>query len=654
MRSVLLLLTALFTPAAALAVPTTLTHQGRLLQHGDQPVSGVLPVRFSLYAGENTAAPLWSVDRQVEFAGGQYAVTLGEASDPALDATTFEKPVWLGVTVNGVELTPRMRVSSVPYALRAAFAESMDGGTIANATITNALIDGANIENGSISNAIVDAIEVRVGGAPVLDSYGRYVGPTDQLNASRLGGLEAAKFPTFDDGDLRWVRKTGDAMDGPLTSRSIITGEQIRSTTTTDPPFVVQSNQMVPGLHAERVGGLSAQDIYTFASRENETGDNLVLDGSFESPALGWALKSYGPQVSVTLQRRSEPRHGRHALSIVDTDTSSTNGPDGVEQQVLDAVEALANAGRTFTASVWARRQEGTGSGRLCLVEGGEPGTERASQKTCAALPTGPQYARAHVTHTLSAQPERLSVVIETGATDQETATWLVDALAVHRGSQPQAFVPHASERAMPAGTIVMWSGRVEDIPTGWALCDGTKGTPNLLDRFVMSIPSSNATPGTYGGSHEVTLTTQHLPAHTHAATSASAGTHNHVATSADAGAHNHSGTTSTNGEHTHTTRTVNHDNNSSSSQGYPAGDIHRSFRTTDRVPNRDLLAGAVLAAGDHHHSFTTSTNGSHSHAITVDQSGSHTHAITVQSSGEGRPVDVRPAYFTVAFLMKL
>lgn len=654
MRSVLLLLTALLMPAAALAVPTTLTHQGRLLQHGDQPVNGVLPVRFSLYAGENTAAPLWSADRQVEFAGGQYAVTLGEAADPALDAATFEKPVWLGVTVDGVELTPRMRVSSVPYALRAAFAESMDGGTIANATITNALIDGAHIENASLTNALVDATEVRVGGKAVLDSHGRYVGPTDQLNASRLGGIEAAKFPTFDDGDLRWVRKTGDVMDGPLTSRSTLTGTQLHSTTTTEPPFVVKSDQMVPGLHAERVGGLSAQDIYTFASRENETGDNLVRDGSFESPALGWALKPYGPQVSVTLQRRTEPRHGRHALSIADSDTSATNGPDGVEQQVLDADEALANAGRPFTASVWARRQAGTGTGRLCLVEGGEPGTERASQKTCAALPTGPQYARAHVTHTLSAQPERLSVVIETGASAEETATWLVDALAVHRGSQAQAFVPHASERAMPAGTIVMWSGRVEDIPTGWALCDGTRGTPNLLDRFVMSIPSSNALPGTYGGSHEVTLTTQHLPAHTHGASAASAGQHNHVATSDAAGQHLHTGTTSTDGAHTHVAGTVNHDTNSSASQGYPNGDIHRAFRTTDRSPNRELLAGAVQAAGNHNHTFSTSSAGSHSHAITVDQSGSHTHAITVQSTGEGRPVDVRPAYFTVAFLMKL
>lgn len=35
-------------------------------------------------------------------------------------------------------------------------------------------------------------------------------------------------------------------------------------------------------------------------------------------------------------------------------------------------------------------------------------------------------------------------------------------------------------------GMIVMWSGAIVDIPDGWALCDGTGGTPDLTDRFVI------------------------------------------------------------------------------------------------------------------------------------------------------------------------
>jgi len=41
-----------------------------------------------------------------------------------------------------------------------------------------------------------------------------------------------------------------------------------------------------------------------------------------------------------------------------------------------------------------------------------------------------------------------------------------------------------ATSATLPRGIIVMWSG--SSVPDGWALCDGTSGTPNLVDRFVM------------------------------------------------------------------------------------------------------------------------------------------------------------------------
>jgi len=35
------------------------------------------------------------------------------------------------------------------------------------------------------------------------------------------------------------------------------------------------------------------------------------------------------------------------------------------------------------------------------------------------------------------------------------------------------------------AGCITMWAGVVTGVPPGWALCDGTNGTPNLRDKFI-------------------------------------------------------------------------------------------------------------------------------------------------------------------------
>ena len=32
-----------------------------------------------------------------------------------------------------------------------------------------------------------------------------------------------------------------------------------------------------------------------------------------------------------------------------------------------------------------------------------------------------------------------------------------------------------------------MWSGTIDNIPSGWGLCDGTQGTPDLRGRFVLA-----------------------------------------------------------------------------------------------------------------------------------------------------------------------
>ncbi len=39
---------------------------------------------------------------------------------------------------------------------------------------------------------------------------------------------------------------------------------------------------------------------------------------------------------------------------------------------------------------------------------------------------------------------------------------------------------------AKMTGLIVLWSGAVVDIPTGWHLCDGTAGTPDLRNQFLV------------------------------------------------------------------------------------------------------------------------------------------------------------------------
>lgn len=86
---------------------------------------------------------------------------------------------------------------------------------------------------------------------------------------------------------------------------------------------------------------------------------------------------------------------------------------------------------------------------------------------------------------------------------------------------------------------ITMWSGAINNIPTGWALCDGNNGTPNLTDRFVVGA-GSTYTVGAVGGEATHTLTTAELPSHDHSfyawSSSGSGGTHDYLKANVSSG----------------------------------------------------------------------------------------------------------------------
>ncbi len=158
---------------------------------------------------------------------------------------------------------------------------------------------------------------------------------------------------------------------------------------------------------------------------------------------------------------------------------------------------------------------------------------------------------------------------------------------------------PAGTSASIPAGAIFMWSGTIAAIPAGYALCDGNNGTPNLLDRFVVSVPNAATNPGATGGNNSYTLTTAQLPAHTHTG----------------------SGTTSTDGDHNH------------SQAGY------NLVSPGNQIPfynwSNPTFANNVTVTGN---------AGAHS----------HTFSFTTAATGSGAAIDNRPAYYAVAFIMKL
>lgn len=90
----------------------------------------------------------------------------------------------------------------------------------------------------------------------------------------------------------------------------------------------------------------------------------------------------------------------------------------------------------------------------------------------------------------------------------------------------------------LPSGGIIKWYGSIASIPTGWFLCDGTNGTPDLRAKFIVGAGQDGGTytpgidgagsgqyaPGATGGTDKHVLTIPEMPAHTHSDSAGSNG----------------------------------------------------------------------------------------------------------------------------------
>ena len=187
-------------------------------------------------------------------------------------------------------------------------------------------------------------------------------------------------------------------------------------------------------------------------------------------------------------------------------------------------------------------------------------------------------------------------------------------------GTTPQwgsATIPDAFSRGM----IILWSGTTGTIPTGWALCNGGYGTPDLSNRFVVGAGNSYPVGGT-GGTANATLVSH---SHTISSSSVNAGNHTHTI----------SGTSGGGGKHSHT-------------YSKPSGSVTAGGGSGISPPR--AISGSTTA--------TTSEIGNHTHSLSgsTSQAGSHKHTIT-STCGDAGTNEVGknlPPYYALAYIMRL
>lgn len=99
------------------------------------------------------------------------------------------------------------------------------------------------------------------------------------------------------------------------------------------------------------------------------------------------------------------------------------------------------------------------------------------------------------------------------------TGTPLAPTASVGTNTTQIATTAFVLANGVPSGVILLWSGSVASIPTGWLLCNGSNGTPDLRSRFIVGAGSTYSVADTGGSANAIVVSHTHSvvdPGHTH------------------------------------------------------------------------------------------------------------------------------------------
>lgn len=124
------------------AVPHLINYQGRLTDTAGVPLNGTYTLTFRIYDAETAGSLFWQGTYSVSIQKGIFAVLLGDINDTGYNFSSlaFDKAYFLEIKVGAEVMSPRQRIASVGYAIKAEAAEqanqAKNADTVANVGIS--------------------------------------------------------------------------------------------------------------------------------------------------------------------------------------------------------------------------------------------------------------------------------------------------------------------------------------------------------------------------------------------------------------------------------------------------------------------------------------------------------------------------------------
>jgi len=287
----------------SISIPHLIRFTGVLKDPEGKPAQGTVGVTFAFYKDEQGGVPLWMETQNVApDASGHYSVMLGATKTEGLPAELFisKEARWLGVEPQGLPAPVRVLLLSVPYALKAADAETIGGlppsaFVLAAPSSASPSIAGSSTSSPSVSSDVTTSggtVNLIPLWSTATDIENSAIGQTGSGATAKIGIGTTAPATTLDvkgSATIRGAASVMGALSLPATGTATATAGK--------------SSQPVNLAASSFNSGSSTAITQTFQFKAEPAGNNTATPGATLNLLIGTgtaAPKETGLKISNT------------------------------------------------------------------------------------------------------------------------------------------------------------------------------------------------------------------------------------------------------------------------------------------------------------------------------------------------------------------